>query len=215
MKKAFLFLSLATLLLSAVKVNAQVGFHVGYAPQFLSVTNKNADGAVVDPGVFHGFFGGIRLDYDLVDNLDIVTSLQIRMNSANSKSVNNGTPYDTQDWQFIADLPILLSYAFDLGHDVNLGLCVGPMLSYGISYMHKERDAQTHAIVNSINRYSTKLADPSWCLKRFELGAAGGLFVEYKGFVFFGGYRMAFNDLDRMSEQATRAHGFFVGVGVN
>ena len=31
----------------------------------------------------------------------------------------------------------------------------------------------------------------------------------------FGGYRLGFNDLDRMADQTTKPRGFFVGVGIN
>jgi len=211
MKKNILFLALAALLLPAAKLNAQIGFHAGYAPQKLVVQGPAVADRESASTFYHGFFGGIHYNFDIVGDLGFVPALQIRMNSA---SGNDGQ-YETQDWQFIIDLPLLLSYDFDLGHDVSLGLFAGPMLSYGISFTRKYKDMTTHAADHSVNRYGDNLAYPDMALRRFEIGAEGGLYVEYKDFMLFGGYRLGFNDLDRMDDQTTKPRGFFVGVGIN
>ena len=211
MKKTILFLVLAALLLPAVKLNAQVGFHAGYAPQKLIVKGPAVADRESVSTLYHGFFGGIHYNFDIVGDLGFVPAVQIRMNSANG---NDGR-YETQDWQFVIDVPLLLSYDFDLGHNVGLGLFAGPTLSYGISFTRKYKDITTHAADHVDNRYGENLADPGLALRRFEIGAAGGLFVQYRGFMIFGGYRLGFNDLDRMADQTIKPRGFFIGVGVN
>ena len=210
MKRTILFLALATLLLPAAKLNAQVGFHAGYAPQKLVVKGPAVADRESSP-LYHGFFGGIHYNFDIVGDFGFVPALQIRVNSAN----DNDNQYEIQDWQFVMDLPLMLSYDFDLGHDVILGLFAGPMLSYGISFTRKYKDIETHAADHAVNRYGENLSYPELSLRRFEIGAAGGLFVEYRGFMLFGGYRMGFNDLDRMDDLTTKPRGFFVGVGIN
>ena len=210
MKRTILFLALAALLLPVMKAYAQVGFHAGYTPQALVVKGP----ALAERDAitrYHGFFGGIHYSFDIVADLDFVPALQIRVNSA---SGNDGQ-FDTQDWQFVMDLPLMLNYRFDLGHDVGLGLLAGPTLSYGISFTRKYQDMVTHAADHAVNRYSDNVAYPDLALRRFEIGAAGGLFVEYRGFFLFGGYRLGFNDLDRMDNMTTKPRGFFVGVGMN
>ena len=209
MKKPFLFLALTTLLLLAVKAEAQVGFHAGYSPQNLSIKVSNVIGDSLSTIRYQGFFGGVHYNFDITDNLDVVAALQIRMNSTSSK----GTDYDTQDWQFIAELPIQLGYAFELTEDLDLGIFAGPVLSYGMSYTRKQTDPVTYDVINSIDCYNTSLQD--YALRRFEVNVDGGLYVEYKSVMLFGGYRLGFLDLDTMPNRTTKARGFFVGIGVN
>jgi len=211
MKKTILFLALAALLLPATKLFAQVGFHAGYAPQNLVVKCPALADRESSSTFYHGFFGGIHYNVGIAGDLGFVPGLQIRMNSAS----DNDGQYDTQDWQFIIDLPLLLSYDFDLGHNFGLGLFAGPMLSYGISFTRKYKDMTTQAADHAVNRYGDNLTYPELALRRFEIGAAGGLFVQYRGFMLFGGYRLGFNDIDRMTDQTTKPRGFFVGVGIN
>ena len=213
MKKTFLFFALTTLMLLAVKAEAQVGFHAGYAPQTLSVSGATVLGDAELNTHYQGFFGGVHYNFSILDNLDFVAALQIRMNSTSSKSAENGTPYDTQDWQFIADLPLQLGYAFTLTENLDLGIFAGPVLSYGISYTQKSADPETFEVINSIDRYNTSY--PLSALNRFELNVDGGLFLEYKSFMLFGGYRLGLLDLDKMDNMTTKARGFFVGIGIN
>ena len=202
-------MALTTLLLLAVKAEAQVGFHAGYSPQTLSVKTSNVIGDSLSTIRYQGFFGGVHYNFDITDNLDVVAALQIRMNSTSSK----GTDYDTQDWQFIAELPIQLGYAFELTEDLDLGIFAGPVLSYGMSYTRKQTDPVTYDVINSIDCYNTSLQD--YALRRFEVNVDGGLYVEYKSVMLFGGYRLGFLDLDTMPNRTTKARGFFVGIGVN
>lgn len=208
MKKTLLLIALATLLLQAVKVNAQVGFHAVYAPQTLSVS-----GDTETTIRYQGFFAGVHYNFAILDNLDFVAALQVRMNSTSSKSVDNSTSYDTQDWQFIADIPLEFGYAFPLTENLDLGIFVGPVLSYGISYTQKYTDPETFEVIKSIDRYNTSV--PLSALRRFELNVDGGLFLEYKSIMLFGGYRLGLMDLDKMDNMTTKARGFFVGIGIN
>lgn len=209
MKKPFLFLALATLLLLAVKAEAQVGFHAGYAPQTFSVSGSTVSGSADATIRYQGFFGGVHYNFDIVDDLDFIAGMQIRMNSTSSK----GVEYDTQDWQFIADVPLQVCYSFELTDDLDLGIFAGPMVSYGISYTQKQTDPKTFEVINSIDRYNTSV--PLSALRRFELNVDGGLYVEYKSFMLFGGYRLGLLDLDTVDTMTTKARGFFVGIGIN
>lgn len=213
MKKALFFVVLATLLLLAVKAEAQVGFHAGYAPQTMSVSGSTVLDNAEPNTRYQGFFGGVHYNFSILDNLDFVAALQIRMNSTNSKSIENGTPYDTQDWQFITELPLQLGYAIALTENLDLGIFAGPVLSYGISYTRKTTDPETFEVINSIDRYN--MSSPLSALNRFELNVDGGLFLEYKSFMLYGGYRLGLLDLDKMDNLTTKARGFFVGIGIN
>ena len=209
MKKPFLLLALVTLLLQAVKVEAQVGFHAGYAPQTLSVSGQTVMGDAMPSTHFQGFFGGIHFDYPILDNLTLIPALQIRLNTANSKSQD----CNIEDWQFIADLPLQVSYCFPLGDDLGMGIFAGPMLSYGISYTQKTTDMETFEVITSIDRYNTDFQVSS--LRRFEVNVDGGLFLKYKDFMLYSGYRMGLNDLDAVDSMTTKARGFFVGIGMD
>ena len=167
MKRTILILAFATLLLPAVKLNAQVGFHAGYAPQKLVVKGPAVADRESASTLYHGFFGGIHYSFDIVGDLDFVPALQIRVNSANG----NDDQFETQDWQFVMDLPLLLNYDFDLGHDVGLGLFAGPTLSYGINFTRKYKDIVTHAADHAVNRYGENLSYPELALRRLRLAA--------------------------------------------
>ena len=208
MKKAFLFLALATLLLQAIKVEAQIGFYVGYTPQALTQTyTKVADDVYTIR--FHGFYGGIHYDFDIFGDFDLTVAAQIRLNS----SSRTEDVYNIQDWQFLADVPLLLNYGFTIGDDIVLGPFVGPMFSYGISYRQKETDVVTNEVHTSTDRYGTEV--PAYALKRFEVAVMGGMFFEFRDFMIYGGYRFGLNDLDIMDDFVTKPRGFFVGIGIN
>lgn len=196
-------------MLQAVKVEAQLGFYAGYAPQTLSVTGETLTDEGMPATHLHGFFGGLHFGFGIADNLSINASLQIRMNSANSK----GTQSNIQDWQFIADVPLMLSCGYPLNDKFSIGAFVGPMLSYGISYTHKTTDATTYEVVSSVNRYDTY--DPELALRRFEVNACAGIFAKYRDFMLFGGYRLGLNDLDKRDNVTVKPRGFFVGIGFN
>ena len=205
MKKTLFFFALTTLLLSVTKLQAQLGFHAGYAPQTFAVSGQTADGTTALPKLSHGFFGGVHYGRSLIGDLGFNAALQIRLNS----STVTTTDEITQDWQFFADLPLLLSYGFPLGHDITLGAFAGPMFSYGISYTQKTTDAENFEVISSTDLYASS------ALKRFEVGGMGGVFFKFRSYMLFGGYRMGFNDLDKMDNCTTRPQGFFVGLGIN
>ena len=207
MKKLLFFVAMVILLMQAGTVKAQMGFHAGYAPQTLSV-NLNTD-IPAPRNLMQGFFGGVHYNRVILGDLGFTAAVQIRMNSATV----NTQEYTTQDWQFLADLPLLVNYGFSVGQNVTIGAFAGPMLSYGISYTQKNTDANTYEVITSIDRYGTSV--PTYALKRFEAAAAGGVFLKYRGFVFYGGYRLGLNDLDKMNDCTTRPRGVIVGIAVD
>ena len=209
MKKTLFFFALTMLLLSATRLQAQLGFHAGYAPQTFAVSGVTADGTTTLPRLSHGFFGGVHYGCPIVGKLGFTAALQIRLNSANVSTDET----ITQDWQFLADLPLLLNFGFSLGHDLTLGVFAGPLLSYGISNTQKVTDAKNFEVLESHNRYGT--SEPAYALKRFEAGATGGLFFKFRSYMLYGGYRMGFNDLDKIPDGTTKPRGFFVGLGFN
>ena len=207
MKKHLFFVTLVMLLMQVGTVKAQLGFHAGYAPQNLSVT-LNTD--IPTPRVLmQGFFGGVHYNRAILGDLGFTAAVQIRMNSATV----NTQEYTTQDWQFLADLPLLLNYGITVADKLTLGAFAGPMLSYGISYTQKTSDAETYEVITSIDRYGTSV--PTYALMRFELAAAGGMFLKFTGFVLFGGYRLGLNDLDSINSCTTRPRGVIVGIAVD
>ena len=208
MKKAFLFVVLATLLLSATRAQAQLGFHAGYAPQTFSIS-ANSITADMSAGRMHGFFGGVHYSRSVLGGLGFTAAAQIRLNSATVSTEE----YITQDWQFLADVPLLLNFGFTVANKLTLGAFAGPMLSYGISYTQKTTDAETFEVITTTDRYGTSV--PAVALKRFEAAAVGGVFLKFRSFALFGGYRLGLNDIDMMSDCTTKAKGFFVGIGVN
>lgn len=205
MKKSLCFFALATLLLLATRLHAQLGFHAGYAPQTMTVKSS----VVSSSTNFHGFYAGIHYTFKIAGNFGITPAAQIRLNSANTK----GLLVNTQDWQFAADVPLLLNYTFPLKNDFKIGVFAGPLMSFGISYRQKQTDPETFEVVNTYNVYDTKISELG--RKRFEMNVAAGLSVHYKMFMIYGGYRFGLNDLDKMDSTTTKIRGFFVGIGLN
>ena len=203
MKKAFLFLALATMLLSTTKLQAQIGFHAGYAHQRLKTTSAFT-GLSSTTGL-HGFYAGVHYTFGIVENLDVVPALQIRMNSATIK----GTLVDTQYWQLAIDVPVLIGYSYPVYQDIKVGAFAGPVFAYGINYREKQTELLTNEITYTTDLYGSDLR------KRFEMNSAVGLSFQYKTYMLYGGYSFGLNNLDKRDNFTTRVGAFFVGIALH
>ena len=207
MKKVFFFLTMA-LLLSVTQLQAQLGFHAGYSPQAQRV--KNIDSGLATTTRFHGFYAGIHYTYGFAENFGATAAAQIRLNSATVKSTGSYI----QDWQFAADVPLLVNYTYPIKHDFKIGAFAGPVVSVGIGYTEKHyleklNDPGNYEIVSSTELYDTGAR------KRVEMNVAAGVSLHYREFMLYGGYSFGFNDLDKSDSYTTRVRGFFVGIGMN
>ena len=200
MKKVFLFLALATMLLSTTELQAQIGFHVGYAPQWHKTTNKVTDS--LSTHLLHGFYAGVHYTFGIVENLDIVTSLQVRMNSATVKE----SIISTQYWQLAAEIPVFFNYGFPVHKDMKVGIMAGPMLSVGINYTEKKTNVEDSEIIDTNDFYGSNER------KRVELEAAIGVNFQYKTYMIFGGYSFGLYNLDKRDDYVSKIGGFFVGI---
>lgn len=208
MKKAFLFLAFATMLLSATKLQAQIGFQAGYAPQRLKTTNALTD--EYSSTLLHGFYAGVHYTFGIVENFDIIPAVQVRMNSATVK----GDVINTQYWQLAMDVPVLLSYSYPVYQDIRIGAFAGPVASVGFSftekqYQQKPSEPGQYEIVSTTDYYS---ADTR---KRFEMNAAVGLYFQYKTYMLYGGYSFGLNNLDKRENFTTRTGAFLVGIAIH
>lgn len=203
MKKAFLFLALATMLLSTTKLQAQIGFHAGYAHQRLKTTNAYTGLSSVTR--LHGFYAGVHYTVGIVENFNVIPAVQIRMNSATIK----GALYNTQHWQLAVDVPILLSYSYPVYKDFRIGAFAGPMMAFGINYQEKVMDVTTSAIESTTDLYG------SGARKRFEMNAAAGLCFQYKSYMLYGGYSFGLNNLDKRENLTSKIGAFFVGIALH
>ena len=205
MKKAFLFLVLATLLLSTTKLQAQIGFHVGYAPQWHKTTNTSTDYS--SSILLHGFYAGAHYTFGIVENLDVVTSIQVRMNSATVKE----SIVNTQYWQLTGEIPVFFNYSFPVHKDMKIGVMAGPMLSVGINYTEKktETNGEDSEITDTNDYYGSNER------KRVELEAAIGLNFQYKTYMIFGGYSFGLYNLDKREDYNSKIRGFFVGIAIH
>lgn len=206
MKRSIFVTALIAIMFMVGKTQAQIGFQAGYAPQTLTVTTSGTDFVATH---FQGYFAGINYTYNIFGNMAFTAAAQIRLNSANTKCA----VYNTLDWQFIADVPLLLSYAYPVNQDFKVGAFAGPLVSYGITYRQKQTDPETFEVLTTNDLYTTKLQ--ALGRKRLEMNAMAGLVFQYKSFMLFGGYRLGLNDLDKMANVTTKVKGFFVGIGMN
>ena len=92
MKKTLFFFALTMLLLSATKLQAQLGFHAGYAPQTFAISGQTIDGTTTLPKLSHGFYGGIHYHCAIISKFGFTAALQIRLNSVTV----NETDFTTQ-----------------------------------------------------------------------------------------------------------------------
>ena len=203
MKKAFLFLVLATILLPTTKLQAQIGFHAGYAPQWHKTKNTSTDFS--SSILLHGFYAGVHYTFGIVENFDIVTSIQVRMNSATVKDALVNTQY----WQLAAEIPVFFNYSFPVHKDMKIGIMAGPMLSFGINYTEKKTNVEDSEIIDTNDFYGSNER------KRVELEAAFGLNFQYKSYMIFGGYSFGVYNLDKREDFTSKIGGFFVGIALH
>jgi hypothetical protein len=78
MKKTLFFFALTMLLLSATKLQAQLGFHVGYAPQTYAISQSTESVASL-PRLSHGFYGGVHYHRDIVGNFGFTAASHVRL----------------------------------------------------------------------------------------------------------------------------------------
>lgn len=220
MKKIFAFAAVAAAMLFAGNtVNAQLGIHVGYAPQTMyGTTTTTVAGTTLtshDSISMNGFYGGVDYNVNLTGDLNVCVGLQYRMNSKtkeNSATVLGVTTTTTTKYnQSVIDVPILFNYGLSLSDDFKISVFVGPTISYALS--GSSRVTNVTAGTTVLDATSNWYKEDEGNMNAFDLSGTIGVNLTFSGIRVFGGYNMGLLNLSKADNTTMKSSNFFVGVG--
>jgi len=204
MKKFLSFAFLAVGLLLAGNANAQLGVHLGYAPDAWTDDNSTTD--------FTTIFAGVDYNMPITGDLMVNIGGQLRYSTeSGSGSVLGLASAEHTTTLFSLDVPILLNYGFNLTSDLRLTLFAGPKLSYYLSGKTEYKGNVLGLISGSTE--SEWFGDDN-AYDPFNLTGTFGLAFSYNQFRLFGGYNLGLIDLDHNDNLETTVSGLFFGLGM-
>lgn len=205
MKKVFAMVAVAAGLLFAGNANAQLGIHLGYAPDAWANENNTTDVTSI--------FAGVDYNMPLSSGLNLSLGAQLRYGTESGTSSVYGLASVKHTTTLIGlDIPVLLNYGFNLTGDLRLSVFVGPKVGYAFS-------GKTKFEGNVLGLGGSSEAD--WFgddsdlnLNALNLSATFGLCFSYQQFRLFGGYNYGLLDVDNNDNTKTTVSGLFVGLGL-
>lgn len=215
MKKIFGFVAVAAALLVAGNANAQMGIHVGYAPQtYLGTTTTTILGTTVtahDTMSMSGFFAGVDYNVNLSGDLNVNVGAQVRYNTNSEEATVLGVTSKGVYTQMLIDVPILFNYGLELSNDLKLSIFAGPTVIFGMS-------GKTTTTVTVAGTSTT--SEDDWYgdnanLKQLDLAVTAGAALTFSDIRLFGGYNMGLLNTGNADGFTRKGNNFFVGIGYN
>lgn len=211
MKKVFAFA--AAVVLFAGMASAQLGIHVGYAPQTYKITAPNLLGNPTTTTTnMTGLFAGIDYNVNITGDLNVSVGLQGRYNT-NTEEVSN-SPLSgvtkTTSTQMLIDVPVLFNYGLNLSDALKLSVFAGPTISYALSGTNKVEGTPAGVLDGESNWY-----DDNSTLKQLDVALTFGAAITFSDIKIFGGYNMGLLNLDGATDHTMKGSNLFIGVGYN
>ena len=205
MKKIFAFVA-ATVLFAGM-ASAQLGIHVGYAPQTYLNKVTVAGTTITDTTSMTGFFVGVDYNVNLTGDLNVSVGLQGRYNTKSEENTVLGVSTKVASTQMLIDVPILFNYGLNLSDALKLSIFVGPTVNFALS---GKNTTTVGATENESNWY-----DDNSDLKKLDVALTAGLALNFSDIKIFGGYNMGLMNLTGADNTTRKGTNFFVGVGYN
>ena len=207
MKKIFTIAILAAGMLFAGKANAQLGVHLGYAPD--AWANENASTTITS------FYGGVDYNMPVKGDLNVNIGAQLRFGTESGSS-NVGTIVAGQHTTNLLSLevPVLFNYGFNLSGDLGLAIFAGPKIGFYVSGTTKYEGNVLGLISGSTETQWFNDETGSLNYNPLNISATFGLALTFKQFRLFGGYNYGFFDMDNNDNLQTTIRGPFVGLGM-
>ena len=216
MKKVLTFA--AAIMLFAGMASAQLGIHVGYAPQTYTSTYTSGSNTTTTTKDMTGLFAGIDYNVNITGDLNVSVGLQGRYNmSSDTVSAGLGTlvggSVENKYTQMLIDVPVLFNYGLNLSDALKISVFAGPTVNFALS-----GNTHTTTTATVLGSTSTTESDSDWygdnsTYSRFNLYAVFGADVKFSNFNLFGGYRLGLLDLDSNNNATLKTNGLFVGLG--
>lgn len=208
MKKIFAFVA-ATVLFAGM-ASAQLGIHVGYAPQTYLTKATVAGTTLTDTTSMTGFFVGVDYNVNLTGDLNVSVGLQGRYNTKSEENTILGVSTKVASTQMLIDVPILFNYGLNLSDALKLSIFVGPTVNFALSGKTTTTVGAPLNTENESNWY-----DDNSDLKKLDVALTAGLALNFSDIKIFGGYNMGLMNLTGADNTTMKGTNFFVGVGYN
>lgn len=210
MKKVLTFA--AAVVLFAGMASAQLGIHVGYAPQ--TYLNKYTYGSttLTDTTKMTGFFVGIDYNVNITGDLNVSVGLQGRYNTNKEENTLLGVTTTVAGTQMVLDIPVLFNYGLRLSDALKLSVFAGPTISYALSGNTKTTISGAGLLdgTTEANWYGDN-SD----LKQLDVAVTFGAAVTFSDIKIFGGYNMGLLNLNGADGYTMKGSNLFIGVGYN
>lgn len=208
MKKIFAITILAAAILLAGKSNAQLGIHLGYAPEAWANENNTTN--------VSSFFLGVDDNITLSGDLKLCVGAGVRYGTESGSTSLYGIASSKHTTTLIGiDVPVLFNYSLRLNSDLSLGLFVGPKLTYTLSGVTKY-EGNVLGLVGGdteVNWFDDEAGDLNY--KPLNVSATVGLALNFRQFRLYGGYNYGLLDVDNNDNTKTSVSGPFFGIGLN
>lgn len=214
MKKIFTFVAVAAMLLIAGNANAQLGLHVGYAPQNYLGKYTSGSTTVSDTSKMSGFFVGADYNINLTGDLNVSLGLQGRYNTSSESSTLLGVTTKVDETQVLLDVPILFNYGLSLSDALKLSVFAGPTITYALSGNTKTNVSGTPAGILDGTTENNWYGDNS-NLKKLDMAVSFGVAVTFSDIKIFGGYNMGLLNLTAADNTTLKGSNLFLGIGYN
>lgn len=214
MKKIFTFVAVAAMLLIAGNANAQLGLHVGYAPQNYLSKYTSGSTTVSDTSKMTGFFVGADYNINLTGDLNVSLGLQGRYNTSSESSTLLGVTTKVDKTQVLLDVPILFNYGLSLSDALKLSVFAGPTITYALSGNTKTTVSGSPAGILDGTTENNWYGDNS-NLKNLDVAVSLGVAVTFSDIKIFGGYNMGLLNLTTADNTTYKGSNLFLGIGYN
>ncbi len=212
MKKIFAFVA-ATVLFAGM-ASAQLGIHVGYAPQNYLGKYTTGSTTISDTTKMTGFFVGIDYNVNITGDLNVNVGLQGRYNTSSESTTLLGVTTKVDGTQMLIDVPVLFNYGLNLSDALKLSVFAGPTITYALSGNTKTTisgspagllDGTTEANWYGDNTNRNKL----------DVALTFGAAITFSDIKIFGGYNMGLMNLTTADNTTIKGSNLFLGVGYN
>ena len=217
MKKVLTFA--AAIVLFAGMASAQLGIHVGYAPQtYKTDYSTTVLGTTItghDTTNMDGFFVGIDYNVAITGDLKVSVGLQGRYNMHSEESsatlLGVTTTSKTTANQMLIDVPVLFNYGLNLSDALKISVFAGPTITYALS----GKTTNVTTVAGTETNSETDWYGDNSDLKKLDVALSLGAAVTISDIKIFGGYNMGLLNLNGADGYTMKGSNLFIGVGYN
>ena len=212
MKKVLTFA--AAIMLFAGMASAQLGVHVGYAPQTYLTKYTSGSTTVSDTTSMTGLFVGVDYNVAITGDLKVSVGLQGRYNTNSESTTLLGVTTKVDATQMLIDVPVLFNYGLNLTDALKLSVFAGPTITYALSGNTKTTVSGTPGGLLDGTTENNWYGDNT-NLKKLDVALSLGVALTFSDIKLFGGYNMGLMNLTTADNTTMKGSNLFIGVGYN